>query len=315
MADTGSHEPWQLRSSAAADELEAELDSFPEERAEILLEASQHRVTAREFERAIELSRELVEIGDNNSRANARVVWAESLFGLGSDGEAARQLDLVRQERPSDDTPFGSVAELLLERGDHKAAHTWFTMAIARMTGDQVSEDDEPLTMYANAMFAGRRECRQQLGLPPDDLDRSVVENGNQGFSDPEAALDDGRTPATVRVLFWPRAEIRSANARWPDYFVDTDPDDWIAERERLNHDLMPKGAAKIILVPITVPVLAEFCERNQRDPLDRQTRRDCMNEIADRGATIAWPPPRNAPCWCGTRRKYKQCCGRPTSR
>ncbi|MEV6140612.1 SEC-C metal-binding domain-containing protein [Nocardia sp. NPDC051990] len=22
------------------------------------------------------------------------------------------------------------------------------------------------------------------------------------------------------------------------------------------------------------------------------------------------WPPPRNAPCWCGSGRKYKKCCG-----
>jgi uncharacterized protein YchJ len=27
---------------------------------------------------------------------------------------------------------------------------------------------------------------------------------------------------------------------------------------------------------------------------------------------TIAWPPPRNAACWCGSGSKYKKCCGRP---
>ncbi|TDC03308.1 SEC-C metal-binding domain-containing protein, partial [Actinomadura bangladeshensis] len=30
---------------------------------------------------------------------------------------------------------------------------------------------------------------------------------------------------------------------------------------------------------------------------------------------TLAWPPERNAPCWCGSGRKYKKCCGSPTDR
>jgi len=29
-----------------------------------------------------------------------------------------------------------------------------------------------------------------------------------------------------------------------------------------------------------------------------------------DRSRVIAWPPGRNDPCWCGSRRKYKKCCG-----
>jgi uncharacterized protein YchJ len=38
----------------------------------------------------------------------------------------------------------------------------------------------------------------------------------------------------------------------------------------------------------------------------------------ADRARTaapdlIAWPPSRNEPCWCGTGRKYKKCCGHPS--
>ncbi|MGI5214477.1 SEC-C metal-binding domain-containing protein [Plantactinospora sp. CA-290183] len=31
---------------------------------------------------------------------------------------------------------------------------------------------------------------------------------------------------------------------------------------------------------------------------------------IAEQGV-IAWPPPRNGPCWCGSGTKYKKCCGR----
>ncbi|MHA6802773.1 SEC-C metal-binding domain-containing protein [Salinifilum ghardaiensis] len=29
-------------------------------------------------------------------------------------------------------------------------------------------------------------------------------------------------------------------------------------------------------------------------------------------GRGLAWPPERNAACWCGSQRKYKKCCGAP---
>ncbi|WP_200834412.1 SEC-C metal-binding domain-containing protein [Amycolatopsis alkalitolerans] len=29
-------------------------------------------------------------------------------------------------------------------------------------------------------------------------------------------------------------------------------------------------------------------------------------------GDGIPWPPGRNEPCWCGSERKYKKCCGAP---
>ncbi|GAA0972953.1 hypothetical protein GCM10009555_026980 [Acrocarpospora macrocephala] len=32
----------------------------------------------------------------------------------------------------------------------------------------------------------------------------------------------------------------------------------------------------------------------------------------ADPAGDIAWPPGRNDPCWCGSGRKYKKCCGSP---
>ena len=33
-----------------------------------------------------------------------------------------------------------------------------------------------------------------------------------------------------------------------------------------------------------------------------------------DNPAPIPWPPGRNEPCWCGSGRKYKKCCGAPSS-
>lgn len=38
----------------------------------------------------------------------------------------------------------------------------------------------------------------------------------------------------------------------------------------------------------------------------------DDAADLAARGRAQAWPPPRNSPCWCGSTRKYKKCCGNP---
>lgn len=54
------------------------------------------------------------------------------------------------------------------------------------------------------------------------------------------------------------------------------------------------------------------YARRTDKDPAERQARRDygewCAANRPER--TLAWPPPRNGPCWCGSERKYKKCCG-----
>jgi uncharacterized protein YecA (UPF0149 family) len=56
--------------------------------------------------------------------------------------------------------------------------------------------------------------------------------------------------------------------------------------------------------------------KRHHRDPAASETR---AGYAADQARTqpstlIAWPPERNHPCWCGSSRKYKKCCGHPTA-
>nr|WP_280248750.1 SEC-C metal-binding domain-containing protein [Nocardia abscessus] len=67
-------------------------------------------------------------------------------------------------------------------------------------------------------------------------------------------------------------------------------------------------------MVPLTVAKLLDYTTRTGGDPTDSDTRLACINEIIAEGHAISWPPPRNAPCWCGSTTKYKKCCGRPTT-
>lgn len=67
-------------------------------------------------------------------------------------------------------------------------------------------------------------------------------------------------------------------------------------------------------VMTIDVAGLLTHAEREGADPASRSTRLAYATWLHDNGrAGIPWPPERNAPCWCGSERKYKKCCGSPT--
>ncbi len=63
----------------------------------------------------------------------------------------------------------------------------------------------------------------------------------------------------------------------------------------------------RVSIAPLTVAELDD-------DAGDRAGSAEARAELAVRihrqGRTVAWPPRRNDPCWCGSGRKYKRCCG-----
>jgi hypothetical protein len=69
---------------------------------------------------------------------------------------------------------------------------------------------------------------------------------------------------------------------------------------------------ASAYVVPLDVNGLLAYAEREGKDPASRQTRLDYNHSLDGAGRDLPWPPPRNSPCWCGSARKYKKCCGAP---
>ncbi len=81
-----------------------------------------------------------------------------------------------------------------------------------------------------------------------------------------------------------------------------------VREREPVNRELAAEGV-NVQMVPCNLDELASYAERYHRDPTDDLTRRELAEGLADLGRAIRWPPPRNSIGWCGSGRKYKQCC------
>jgi len=307
------------RHAEFARQLESDLEEYPDERGEILLEAGDAWHRAGHPQRAIELLTEAVALGGEDG-GNARVGLAEVLFDLGQDEEARAQLDALRATRPSSPVPWHMAAELLEHRGELDQALTWFTAAVSRLSDEEMATRHHWLS-YANSLLAGRRRVRRALGQPADDLD---VAEMNPFTADLDGVLSTdtqqetgplpGRTrlPREVRILFWPRDEIPRAHQRWPQLVQHTDSEAIIRDREADNRALSDAGTPRISMVPLTVARLTEFATRTGADPADESTRHECMAEILGEGGAITWPPARNAPCWCGSTAKYKKCCGRP---
>jgi hypothetical protein len=299
-------------------QLEADLRQYPEERGEILIEAAHAWQRAGEHDRAIELLSEAIALGGEDGGA-ARVALADLLFELDRVDEAAAQLAALRQERPVSVMPYHLAAELVEERGDLPNALIWFTMAATRLTEQEMAQVDElgPLS-YANNILAGRRRVRRKLGMPDDKLDALVADREGSLFDDLDRLAESvaaGRPePHEVRILFWPRQELALAHERWPSLIEHADANSVLREREQANRKLSESGVARIVMVPLTVDALTEFAERTDTDPTEEATRRACMDQIVLDGGAVAWPPARNAACWCGSNLKYKKCCGRPRS-
>jgi len=69
------------------------------------------------------------------------------------------------------------------------------------------------------------------------------------------------------------------------------------------------------LIAPIHLDDFRSWCSRTGNDPATGTARANYAAELARTAPVnlIAWPPTRNAPCWCTGGRKYKQCCGHPS--
>ena len=185
-----------------ATELETELELYPDEQGQILIEAAHAWHQTGDHDRAIALLTQAVALGGEDG-GEARVALADVLFDLDRVEAAQAQLDELRQQRPSSPTPFHLAGELLEDRGEHQQALAWFNMAVARLTEQEMADRDTEFGFlsYANNVVAGRRRVRHALGIPPDELDTSVQTPSEQA-EDLARALTPPTTPREVRVLF-----------------------------------------------------------------------------------------------------------------
>jgi len=308
------------QAAARAAAIEADAEKYPDERAELLLEAAEAWRAAGQLDRARKLLAELIAAGGEDG-CYARCDLAAVEFEAGADSEAYAELARLARDPDLSEGQCTLVAELLAERGDLPAALEWYDRAVARLTPDELEALRGPdgWMKMSSVMVRARREVRRQLGLPADNTDEIAPAAPAQQMAEPAGlptTLDEarehfesGRIPDQLRLLVFQRAERAEARRRWPDAYVDPD-EEYFPAAERRWRGLAESGVPAIRVVPATVAGLSEFAERIGESPLDSAVKTRYARLAADQD-TIVWPPARNDPCWCGSGAKYKKCCGR----
>ncbi|MGH3500016.1 MAG: SEC-C domain-containing protein [Nocardioidaceae bacterium] len=239
---------------------------------------------------------------------------ARKLFAQGREDEAMTVLHELRPRLTYDTSAAYYLTDVLVSVERAEEAMRWLTGALTRVFdfgSDNV--DDAELELSA-VLLVRRYELRRELDLPFDDYDDYAAELTADDEDDP--FFDDDLLEEAPVLAFWPRDEFRSLRDSWPE-LATAERDNWDEHRgivERRLVTLSESGHTGIGVVAGSVEGLVAMAEFMGLPAASGEVLADYRDELAELGESGAWPPGRNAPCWCGSGAKYKTCC-RPRSR
>jgi SEC-C motif len=121
-----------------------------------------------------------------------------------------------------------------------------------------------------------------------------------------------GRGIATSLAWF-SSEDYDEAIARWPSLaedWADCPHAEYCRRFESELRRLSSHGVPMRGVAPIRLADYVPWCNEEGRDPESPASRAHYAAELTRRGEALPWPPRRNNPCWCGSGRKYKHCCG-----
>ena len=142
-----------------------------------------------------------------------------------------------------------------------------------------------------------------------------------RGIDDPPGEAEQARSVRTLALAWFPADEYPEALRRWPELTAEgtakgaVDHAAYNLDLERILRGYADAGLTRLAISPIRISDFLAWCADHDLDPATSPTRARYSADLARRHGSIAWPPTRNQPCWCGSGRKYKQCCGRADAR
>jgi tetratricopeptide (TPR) repeat protein len=253
--------------------------------AEVAADEEDFVLAVRAQRRAIELGCKHLELG------REMLAWYLLKAGDRDEGEAA--FARLRGGRAGDPQIVSVLANARMDSGDGQGALEAYDEALdlAKSTGDQG---------WIDQLRDERQYCRFEHGLPPDEDDR-LAESASPAYP----------VATHYSVAWFPRDQLEAALARWPSLADDlNDPDSYCRTIEARLRDVRSETGRQPSVAPLRVERLVEFAEENGLDPDSGAARSQYAAMLGRHGETVPWPPGRNEPCWCGSGRKYKRCCG-----
>jgi tetratricopeptide (TPR) repeat protein len=263
-----------------------------------------------------------------DGRPDGRSDIAEFHLRAGRSDEAAAIWAQLKAKDPDDVWLYNAAGLSYSEVGEHELAVAWLGEGV-----ELAMHTDDPEGIAAQ-LSEVRRRSLEALGREHDELEQRVgpfleqwrasERKRNQRFA-PHSALEDAMPPGDARlppgsrvggeiaiaVSWFPAGEYERAIERWSDLadeWVDVPHPDYCRRLDGHIKWMRAHGVHVRAVAPIVVDDYSAWCEEHDEDPADARASyaAHCMIE----GHVIAWPPRRNEPCWCGSQRKYKKCCG-----
>jgi tetratricopeptide (TPR) repeat protein len=254
-----------------------------------------------DYELAVQAQRLAVEHGCRRPDiAEDMLGWYLLKVGRKEEGEAVFAAALERRGHGPE--LHATIGEARFDSGDLEGALRAFDRALELTeAGSAVRLTERPTErLRVESLRAERQECRRELGLPDDEPGRPA----------PTVDREPPRTQEFV-IAWFPREEIDAALGRWPSLADDLgDPDAYCGTIEGRLRDLRAATGRLPSVAPLAVEALVDFAAAHGLDPDTGEARSQFAAELGIRDEVIAWPPGRNDPCWCGSGRKYKRCCG-----
>lgn len=192
---------------------------------------------------------------------------------------------------------FYAPAALYLTKlfGDHERAALWVAEGLELVRERGILEEAQPSFGYVQDLIGGHHSTSDPL----------------EELWSAEPAQVELPSSKTFRMAYFPEAEYAAA---WERGFVDPSVGPVHVDYRRATEGHLRRQelnpADSILVVPLDMPGLLAYAAASGKDLDERQTRLDYGRSLVDEGREIPWPPERNAPCWCGSTRKYKNCCG-----
>jgi tetratricopeptide (TPR) repeat protein len=258
------------------------------------------------------------------SQPDPRCLRAEILMRAGRVAEAAPIWAAVRVDTPEDVWLYNNAGLEYAAAGDHEVALAWLTdgLRLALRTGDPQRLVDQLADLRQVSLAALERPAdalQDQAAAFLAERDQAAVARREPARQAPPMATEPQVAGRQVAWVWLPASEYETALAAWPDLRAGevTGPTGHVPHAEYCRaleqrlRTASDAGMTGLRIAPVRVSTFHAWCSEHGHEP-GRQARAEYAAQLAARRdpGLIAWPPGRNQPCWCGSGRKYKKCCG-----
>ncbi|MGW5196250.1 SEC-C metal-binding domain-containing protein [Streptomyces spiralis] len=332
-ADTVDH-------AAEAARLERTAGLYPEDAEALLLRAAAHLELSGDRPAATALYDRLLSSGDRLENHHlVRALKASNLWEYDHEAEARAIIEGIRTTAPRDPAPWVIIAESLESHDELESAHKTFTEAVDLLLRDV------PEPPYAtHPLLFGRHRVRRMLGAAHDAWDtladtlhtapvsldelhdpKRVWSLGSDNPAELQAELVRLRAelgtyrealsrPFPVAVLHWPADELEELVTAYADLATEyPSHETHLATIEASLRELAASGTQNLGIVSGTLPSYEAFAASEGSSPSDAALLPQYATTLAARGRAVAWPPQKEAECWCGSEQPYETCHGTPT--